>query len=359
MHARLVMDANSTFPSCAGNETDCVSNSTEQPKCYPSFAPLAVGYVQAVITILIIVFSLGVNSMIIYLIARFKELRQRSFFLALQLIVINLVYTVLLLPTVVVGSIVHSWVFGPVMCTIIGGYNDFFFSCHFIMLIVMALDRFFAVFMPFFYDRHGNKIAIGLSITAWVFVSIRPITELALGCFRFVLTHKTCCGTGCSTPGGCAVFIPVFSWLAVLSGIIVPTTVYVVLYLKGRQLQHNIDVGLSLEEKARAAFNGRICKTFAMIVLAYVGVGLVVLIFYGWFTIAPEATLESLEFYVLQCLIGRTFSSSITIVNPIIILRNRDVRDAWAKLKCTLLNRICTPDRNHNDSVNSNKSLTD
>ena len=325
-----LMDTNDTLVGYAENETDYDNSTTEDNnQCsepYPLSVPPAVDYAQAAITIVIITLSMTINSMIIYLIARFKQLQQRSFYLALQHIIVNLIYTLFVLPTVVVTSIVHSWVFGSVMCLVIGGSNTLFFSAHYMMLIVMALDRLLVVFMPFFYNRHGNKIAVGLSIIFWLFIISSLTASIVLGCYAFASTYKTCSVATCGR--ACAVYAPLYASIMILSGLLVPLVLYLILYLKGRQLQHNVEVGMSPEEKAKAAFNGRICKTFAVIALALIGVGFVAFIFCVWFIIASEVTLK---YYIAQSLIGRTLSNSITIVDPIIILRNRDVRDAWAE----------------------------
>ena len=325
------MDNNDTLPICAGNETDCNNNSTveDNDQClvpYPSFAPPAVDYVQAAVTVLIIVLSITINSIIVHLITCFKQLWQRSFFLALQAIVINLVFTALVLPTVVVTSILRSWVFGSAMCGIIGGSNTFFFTGQYLMLVVMALDRFLTVFMPFFYDRHGNKIAVGMSIITWSYAFFDAIISTALGCTTFVPMYKTCIGAFCNKI--CAVIVNAHTGIVTLSSIIVPLVVYMILYLKGKQLQHETNVGMSPEERAKTAFNGRICKTFAIIAVAFLGVILISFSFYGWFILAPDITTE---FYIIQCFAAYTLASCTTITNPIIILRNRDVYDAWAE----------------------------
>ena len=325
------MDGNNTLPICAGNETDCNNSTVEDSdQCsvpYPSNIPPAVDYVQAAITIIIITLSLTINSIIVYLVFRYKQLRQRSFYLALQLIVINFIYTLLVLPTVVVTSIIRSWIFGSVMCIILGASTSFFFTGHYMMILTMALDRFFAVFMPFFYNRHGNKIAVVLSIILWPLSSLGPIAAIVLDCYTFIPMYKTCASSACNS--ACALFVPIYGWIFVLSCNVIPLMVYVALYLKGKQLQRKANVGMSPEEKAKTAFNGRVCKTFAIIAMVFIGVGLTSFVFYAWFTI--EFSRVTLEYYIAQSLVGRTMASSITIADPVIILRNRDVHDAWSK----------------------------
>lgn len=319
---------NITLSPCAVNETDfyCDNSTTSTDVCalrpVPAFVPPAVDYVQAGIMLVVMLASVSVNAIFIYLVLRYKQLRQRAFFLALELVVINLIYTITVQPAIIVGAIAREWLFGYAMCHIIAGISGAFFVAHFLMLFVLALDRAFTVFMPFFYDRHGSKIAIGMSVALWAISLSRPVIEASLGCVTFVPTYKICASTG-SCNSVCSVFVPTFAWLVTVPGIIAPLVLYVAMYLKGRQLNKRVAIA---NNSRSAVFNKRIFKTFFILLVAIIGVALTAFILFTWFLIATTVTIE---FYITQVLIGRTLSNSITIADPIILLRNKDVRDAW------------------------------
>ena len=309
-----MMDNSSLLPCLP---EDCDNYSTADP-----FPPV-IDYIQATITLVIIVGSMTINLLIVYLVVRCKKLRKRAFLLALLLITFNLCYTVAVLPVVFVSAVLRRWVFGDVACLILGGINDSFFAFHLITILVLTLDRFFTVFMPFFYDRQGSKIAIGMSFLPWLVGVLRFGINASLECFKYAPTHKICISSG-SAGTSCAIATSILTWGIVFAGVIVPIALYVIMYLKGRQL--NKQLVISKEMKTKGNFNKRIFRTFLILVITLGCVTLVAGILFAWFVVIPTITLS---FYIIQALVGRTLSSSITIADPIIILSNRDVREAW------------------------------
>lgn len=287
--------------------------------------PPAIDYIQATITLVIFVISLTVNLLIVYLVVRFKRLRKRAFLLTLQLVAFNLCYTVMVLPVVFVSAVLRRWVLGDVACYILGGIANGFFTTNFLTILILTLDRFFTIFMPFFYDRHGNKIATGMFLLLCLAVVLRFVINASLGCFKFALTHKMCVASG--TTEICTVATATFAWVHVFAGVVVPIVLYIIMYMKGRQL--NKRLAISEEERNDQSlfkFNKRVFKTFLRLLIVLVGVSLVAITLYIWFIVYSKI---NLAFYIVQALIGRTLSNGITIANPIIILLNREVREAW------------------------------
>ena len=103
------MDNSSLLP-CLPEDCDNYSNADPFPP--------VIDYIQAAITLVIIVGSMTVNLLIVYLVVCFKRLRQRTFLLALLLITFNLCLTVVVLPVVFVSAVLRRWVFGDVACLI-------------------------------------------------------------------------------------------------------------------------------------------------------------------------------------------------------------------------------------------------
>ena len=97
--------------------------------------------------------------------------------------------------------------------------------------------------------------------------------------------------------------------------------------MRGRQLDCKVSTA---EENAKRQFNKRVFKTFFIIILSFGIVDIIVIIQYCWQVLVGDVTLGM---YIVQSLIGRTIANSLTITNPIIILRNKDVRDAWKELR--------------------------
>ena len=334
-----VQMANTTYLPCSDNDTDVDyidcdnstdTNSTEYcalSRSIPSFVPAYIDYLQAVVSVLIIVASLAINSTYIYLMIRCKQLQQRAFFLALVMVLINLMYTVLMMPVVVAVSIARKWLFGYDGCQASGAIHSFYFITNMLIMAILTLDRAFTVFMPFFYARHGNKIAVCMCLTVFFVTICGSLATLILKCLAFHPAYKICIETSTCSSGACGAFISFYVITVTFFCIALALLPYIAMCLKARKLRQAIDIG---NETAKLAFNMRIAKTVAIIISIIIGVMVVGSATYGWAAIGHTYTLE---IYVVQSLVGRTISNGMTVTNPIIIMRNKDVRDAWKKIR--------------------------
>ena len=306
-------------------EMDCDNATASLDECEASnislMFPAVIDYLQGIITAIIIIGSLCINSLVIYLVIKFKKLHQRAFYLALQLIVVNLVYTLSVLPATVVGSIARQWILGDIMCPIIGTMGAVFYTFQFFMVLVLTLDRFFTIFTPFFYERNGNKMAIGMSLVASLLGLCRAVSVIVLECRRYSPILKVCSSGGSTSPA--CKYNNIVTSTFVLICMILSMVLYVAMYLRGRQLDRKV---MTVEENNKRKSNKRVLKTFFIISVVIGGVGITSIVLYMSYVIIGKMTLG---FYIIQTLIGRTLASSITIADPIIILRNKDVRDAW------------------------------
>lgn len=311
--------------SCLSNGTDCDNGTVSLQQCEEpnvSLFPAAIDYLKGIITIAIIAGSLCINILVVYLVIRFKQLRQRAFYLALQLVVLNLVFTVSVLPSVAVSSIARKWILGDVMCQIIGSINEIFFPVHYFIVLVLTLDRFFTVFTPFFYSRYGNKVAAVMSLVLWFLGLCRIVSITAPSCVVYGSVQKVCSSARSCNPA-CKINNVVLACLLVLFCIVLPIILYVMMYLRGRQLDRKV---LTAEENAKRLFNKRVLKTF---LLTLGGVGFIGIILYVWQSFSSELTVGA---YAVQSLIIGALGYGLTITDSIIILRNKDVRDVWKKL---------------------------
>ncbi len=75
-------------------------------------------------------------------IIQFKQLHQTSFYLALQILILELVFTIIsLLLTTIVASVGH-WTLGLPFCTITGGLFLFFFQFRQYLMLVFVCAPF-------------------------------------------------------------------------------------------------------------------------------------------------------------------------------------------------------------------------
>ena len=214
--------------SCLANETNCDNTTASLQQCgqHDNEFPAVIDYLQGIITLFIIAGSLCINLVIIYMIIRSKKLHQKAFYLALQLMVVNVLFALLVLPGVVVSSIAREWIFGKVICVILGMLNSAFFIAQYFIALVLTLDRFFTIFAPFFYEQHGTKVAIVMSLLLWLFALCRAIIVYVLGCIAYVPSFKLCGSVGGCMPV-CAATNIVTAGIVLLFCAILPILLYV------------------------------------------------------------------------------------------------------------------------------------
>ena len=169
-------------------------------------------------------------------------------------------------------------------------------------------------------------MAIGMSLVVWLFGLCRAVLAIVPGCITYNHISKVC-GISGSTGPACRYSNITLSLFNLIVCVVLPMVLYVAMYLRGRQLDRKV---MTAEENNKRQFNKRVLKTFFIIFSIIGGVGIIGIVLYVSSLIIGEITLG---FYIVQTLIGRPLVNSITIADPIIILRNKDVRDAWNERK--------------------------
>ena len=162
-------------------------------------------------------------------------------------------------------------------------------------------------------------MAIGMSLAIWLFGLCRVVSVIVLGCRNY--------GINVTTSPACKYNHIAVATITLIVCVVLPMVLYVAMYLRGRQLDRKV---MTVEENNKRQFNKRVLKTFFIIFVVIGGVGITSIVLFMLSLIISEITLG---FYIIQNLIGHTLSNSITIADPIIILHNKDVRDAWNERK--------------------------
>ena len=206
--------------------------------------PQAINYIQATIAITAGLIGCLLNVLLLFMIIKYKSLHQRLMYLALQIVLVDLLYTVTIPPVIFTSGITGEYQFGDFMCNILGFIHDFFAIFRFTMTLILALDRFVSVFCPFFYMRNSFRFICVLLVMVYIVSFVRVILPLSgiMGCFLYVHTQKTCTAfSGCSD--GCLILIVCSSLFIVSFGIISPLILYIILFCKTRSLKKKIELG--------------------------------------------------------------------------------------------------------------------
>ncbi len=323
-----------SFVGCAAAYMES-SNDTVFPPA------LAIGsrVFQIVYGSLQVVLGTLLNTFILFLVFRFKTLRNLSFAIAVQIAAVNLmIVSTHSLPTVV-NRIAGHWVLGVDFC-IIAGFMAFMLSTlRTILIFILSFNRFALVFAPFFYPKISKKVVSATCVLAWlvsVAVSMPAIPPL-LDCYIFSQPISSCvfsprCGSDCSMLFN--------TWLGVIivPAIITPVGFYLALWLKGRQLRHKESIMLGLAKKNTKTMSERKWKSIQTFFLLFMAVFVV--------TTIPVLVLNLSKLFgdvgrTLLAQIGNYIVTLLVITDPMIIMRNADVREAIGQLTKSCRRSCC------------------
>ncbi len=304
----------------------------------------AVNIVQAVIAIIAMLIGLLINIYLLIVIIKFPSLHQRSLYLSLQIIIIEIVYHLIIPPTILVSSITGTWVFGEFMCNITGMVHDAFAMFRFSMMLVLTIDRFISIFKPFFYNAYGGHIAWSLSIVMWILTLIRVIIPVygVLDCYNYIPTFKTCTVfSGCSRE--CEIFTATSISFIVFTGVILSSCLYGIIFIRVRKIcKHHSSIVVQtdhINKEGRVVIdveraNAGIMKEKVIIIMFLLLISLIggtapaiVLYIISLFFRKPDYVT-----FIINMVIGRTFFNFIPVFDSITFVRYRDVRQVSSKL---------------------------
>ena len=329
------------------------ANSCMAPTRLPDTIHPAVDYVQAAIVLITMILAVSMNGFVVILIARNKVLHKMAFFLALQLIVPNLIFSVTVLPFMFVTAILREWRLGePVMCQLLGSIHDIVITSRYLIIFVLTIDRVIAVFHPFFHFRYGGRISIFNSIVAWILTLTRSITSLegVLSCTKYVPTFKMCSGAPfCSEI--CRIHTVFFASILAVFGVIIPFVLYTILFFKAKIIRYRFINSIRTQEvrssvslpnggdrsttadnrtnSATNEHNHRATVTFVILSAVIIGCALPPYILYTIQNILPAPIPDAM--HILQIIVGRTLIYGLAVADPIVILRNRDIRELFQR----------------------------
>lgn len=225
--------------------------------------PVSIDYIQACVALVLGATGFLLNLFILLMVACCRVLHQRVMYLALQIVFIDLIYTLTIPPVIFISGVSSPWLLGRPMCNILGIIHDFFAMFRFTTTFVLTLDRFISVFWPFFYHRKSQQFVLTLGSVMYVLSALRafvPVTGI-LDCYVYVPTQKTCTAfPGCS--GGCYWFIAVTTSIIVIFGAFIPFALYIVLFCKISSIKRRFVPALGTSEGPKAGAISLVPETF-------------------------------------------------------------------------------------------------
>ena len=290
------------------------------------------------------------NSFVIFIIARFKKLHNTTFYLALQIIVANLANIVVYYPYSSANAIADKNV-SLALCPVLGFLTSFLLAARNLLMFVLVADRFCLIFLPFWYGRHRVRVVVPLSIAGWLLaltVAVIPLISLRK-CYALIRVTWVCfVGRGCDMPqcSSYSIFVSLFNNV----GTFIAFCLYLALYCKAKKIKNKITAASTSDEseevrkaaKEARKRDRRANATVMILFSALIGVTLPAF-FFGIFIRAlaivistENTTFAANSYFVFISVVLTNLYLLIFITDPIVIMRNQDVRDVMETIRAKL-----------------------
>ncbi len=278
---------------------------------------LAVRGMGFVYGMLVVTLGISLNGLIVMLVSVNKKLRNTSFGIAVQISLVNIPLTLVRCPLLLVNQVAGGWIFNSSFCVLTVFLIYVFNSVRTLLVFVFAVDRFTTVFMPFRYPKHHRVITSSLCILAWLVSILAWSIGLlpTMKCYVFSEPLQFCVLSPTCSPACTAFYYACLIALVILP-IVIPAELFLAMYCKRRRIRQG-DLSLGLAEKTITDQEWRAITTFSLL---FLGVFLVVFVPFSLFQLA--------ELFSLINNLGVAIIVVNTITDPIIIMRNADVREA-------------------------------
>ena len=294
--------------------------------------------IQIIYNLLLILFGLPLNSMVICLIWKFKKLQNLSFIIALQVMVVNLVNLTFRIVPVLITTTTEKWLFGEHMCAILGCISLITIISRTMLMLVLVIDRFLTVSMPFSLPKHHHKIMWSVIVISWtisVLYSVAFVPGL-LDCYTFVPSRWRCLvSPSCSYP--CVIAINIAQYVIIVPCCVVPLLLYIVLFLKARRFQNVIPSVSNLTDNGDAPKREwRATITFFLMFITFFAVTIPSTTVYVLSSTLFTVSDKPLWFIIVEVAVTYLFLLDLLVIlDPIFIMRNRDVREMVLTLNWT------------------------
>lgn len=320
----------------------CLARSIEQPERLPYSAAFikTVASFLAMQYYVVFIIATSMNVLLMVLVAKYKKLQTHSFGIALEIAAINVVVSFLYLAGAISNS-ANQWVLGEYTCMVAGMLLFVYIDVRTLLMFVFVVNRFLFVFMPFSYSKYHRKVILVLSLVTWllpVAASIGLLPQIS-DCIAVNPTIRLCsqssrCGRSCS------VFSSINYSLVAIPATVIPTVLYTILYLKAKKVMKATATTTVQDNSDRSQNDWKATITFFILFLSLFAATLPT----ATITVTLSRLYQDRERPpAIHILSAASFSvqSYLTIIDPIVIMRHRDAREALQDLKDKIIQKLC------------------
>ena len=148
---------------------------------------------EATILGLIILAAVFGNSLLLTSLYRFTCLQTKTNVFVLNLAIADLFLAVLAMPFTLVSSITYDWIFGTVMCQILGALNSIFCEASICTLTFVSIERFIAIVYPLSYETLITTKRVKIIISCiWLQAVICAFSTFIFSEFKFLKFEALC-----------------------------------------------------------------------------------------------------------------------------------------------------------------------
>ena len=281
------------------------------------------------------------NLLVIVLVAKYKKLHTASFGIALQIVILDLLLSAVISLVSLTSTIANCWVFGEHVYALVGIIVYVGNLVRIASILVFVVDRFLSVFCPFAYPKYQFKTVVILSTVSWLFIMVVGIIGYILDCYTFVPFVWLCA----PAYDGCNIMCSLFFGLSA-AGIIIPCRIislllYTMLFIKARKARKAIT---SLTQTGGSGsitkYDWKATTTFFNLFISVFAFSLPGVCSFLSSRVYSTQEKESRPYctFLLSLLVSSV--SLLPISDPILILRNGDVKEVIGEFKVILRRKV-------------------
>ena len=317
----------SAFFNSSNLTLSCAARNIQGDIKLPHSEPLTiiVRVIQSIFYFCVVLGGLAFNATLIVLVAKYKKLQNHSFFISVQVAVVDLLASLVHVAPLLT-AITGTWLFGEYGCAIVGLLASTFFLARLFLMFSLIMDRFLAVHMPYYYPRCKWKIVLGFTVFSWVFAILPSVAMVPwfLDCYAFSFGAKMCIPSSrCN--GICYVFTLVYYFALTVPMTIKPIVFYSVLYYDGSKVRRSLRADAASANVSPPIKKWKPTITLLMLVVAIFvfvvpprGVSLAFDVFF-------DETIDPVAYTILS--FSTCMNFLLVIADPAAIMRDQDVRE--------------------------------
>ncbi len=290
---------------------------------FPPDVEIVLRPIQVLVSIFRDIFGLLLNSLVIILVAKFKKIQNISFGIAVQIALVNILLT-LQYSCNTIHVAAGRFIFGSNLCIASAFVLLTLFYLRNLLILIFALDRFASVFIPFHYPKYRHRIVTAINVTFFCLSLGNSIiiTPPFLDCYELIRNTEFC-----SYSRSCNHKCQIFDIFIILTHhiptLLFPPVIFVALYIKGRIIKKKLNNMLG-QNQVMSEEDWRALKTFSLLVSMAILFTVAIVGYQVLSSVFPELG-------VVYTLFASLFSF-LLVVDPLIILRNADVREVLGQL---------------------------